>query len=106
MGSPISPIIADIVMQDLETSILTRLNVQLPFYYRYVDDIVLAAPRDKIMDILDEFNSYHSRLKFTYELENNGSLSFLDLKLRISDNKILIDWFHKKTFSGRTLSYQ
>lgn len=105
MGSPISPIIADIVMQDLETSILTRLNIQLPFYYRYVDDIVLAAPKDKIVDILDEFNGYHSRLKFTYELENNSSLSFLDLELRISDNKILIDWFHKRTFSGRTLSY-
>jgi len=36
---------------------------------------------------------------------NNRSLSFLDLLLIISDNTIHIDWFYKKTFSGRFLSY-
>jgi len=42
MGSPMSPIIADLVMDDLETKALKILNFQLPLYYRYVDNIMLA----------------------------------------------------------------
>jgi len=64
----------------------------------------MTAPRDKIDLIFKTFNDYHDRLKFTIEYEENRSLSFLDLHL-ISDNLIHIDWFHKKTFSGRFLSF-
>jgi len=37
MGSPLSPIIAEIVLQDLEKKALGLLSI--PFYHRYVDDI-------------------------------------------------------------------
>jgi len=101
MGSPLSPIIADLVMQDLETNCLNRINCQLTFYYRYVDDIVMAAPSDKIDAIFNTFNDYHDRLKFTIERERDRSISFLDLLLILSNNSIRVDWFHKKTYSGR-----
>lgn len=42
MGSPLSPIIADIVLQDLEDNALKSLDYYIPFYYRYVDDILIA----------------------------------------------------------------
>jgi len=102
MGSSLSPIIADVVIQDLEIACLNRINCQLTFYYRYVDDIVMAAPRDKIDLIFKMFNDYHNRLKFI-EYEENRSLSFLDLRLTISDNLIHIDWFHKKTWEDSYL---
>lgn len=41
---PLSPIIADIVMQDLEEKVLHSIDFRLPFYYRYVDDIIIATP--------------------------------------------------------------
>lgn len=34
MGSSLSPLIADIVMQDLECNTIAKLLFQLPFYYR------------------------------------------------------------------------
>jgi len=105
MGSPLSPVIADIVMQDLETSCLNRINCKLTFYFRYVDDIVMAAPSEKTDLIFKTFNEYHDRIKFTIEYEESRSISFLDLLLTISDNVIQIDWFHKKSFSGRFLSF-
>jgi len=105
MGSPLSPIIADIVMQDLETNVLNSINIHLPFYYRYVDDIVFATQDTKVNYILETFNNYHQRIKFTVEKENNRCLSFLDLLLIVKDNTIIIDWFHKKSFSGRFLSF-
>src|SRR5580765_2372334 len=44
MGSPLSPIIADITLQDLEKRVLGTLSFELPFYFRYVDDIALSVP--------------------------------------------------------------
>ena len=55
MGSPISPILADFVMQDLETDILKRIEFVIPVYFRYADDIFLLIPRDKIHYILTMF---------------------------------------------------
>jgi len=89
MRSPLSPIITDIVIQDLENSVLNMINVQLPFYYRYIDDIIFAIHESSINSILETFNNYHHRLNFTGEMESNCSLSFLDL-LIIVENKIKI----------------
>jgi len=96
MGSPLSPIITDIVMQDLEKSVLNTIDMQLPFYYRYVDDIIFATHESSINSILEKFNNYHHRLNFTVEMESNRSLSFLNLLLIIDNNKIKIDWFPQK----------
>jgi len=77
MRSLLSPIVADIVMQALENYTLNALKLDLPLYVRYMDEIVLAAPTDKIDTILNMFNSYHSRLQFTVEYEFNHCLYFL-----------------------------
>ena len=44
MGSPISPSLADFVMQDLETDIFKRIDFNIPVYFRYVDDTFLLVP--------------------------------------------------------------
>jgi len=51
--------VADLVMRDLEEQILNSLDTRPIVYYRYVDDIILSAPKDEIQLILDKFNSYH-----------------------------------------------
>jgi len=63
IGSPLSSIIANIVMDDLETRALKILNINIPFYYRY--DIAMAVPDHKSKTVLDTFNSLHPRLQFT-----------------------------------------
>jgi len=37
MNSPLSPVIADIVMQDLEKGVLVIFNFDILFYYRYCE---------------------------------------------------------------------
>jgi len=74
MGSPLSPILADIV-QDLEEKAINKLNIDFPFYYRYIDDILLLTPESTVNIILNTFNSIHNR-QFTVELEKNRSLNF------------------------------
>jgi len=105
MGSPLSPILSDIVMQDLETKAFQNLNLYLPLYFRYVDDLLLLAPNNEVDNILKTFNSIHERLRFTIEMESNRTLNFLDLSLIIRGDRLIIDWYRKDTCSGRYLSY-
>ncbi|XP_039312024.1 uncharacterized protein LOC113003590 [Solenopsis invicta] len=105
MGSPLSPILADLVMQDLECKALKLLSYHLSFYCRYVDDIILAAPAKSLSDILDTFNSLHERLQFTMEREIEGKISFLDVMLINVNNRIIFDQYSKPTFSGRYLNF-
>ena len=73
MGSPISSLFGDIVMEDLQTECLKILtenhNCTPLFYYRYVDDTILSIKKGQINIVLDVFNSYNSDLKFTHETE-------------------------------------
>jgi len=92
-------------MQDLEAKAINELNIKFPIYYRYVDNIVLLTPNNIVGDIFNTFNSIHSRLQFTLELEKNRALNFLDLTLIISDGTTILDWYKKDTCSGRYLSY-
>jgi len=81
MGSPLSPILSDLVMRDLEENVLNSLNIQPILYYRYEDDIILSTYEEEIHSILKKFNSYHLRLKFTMESEVNHAFNFLDITL-------------------------
>jgi len=105
MGSPLSPILADIVMQDLELKAVNNLDFEIPAYYRYVDDILLITPANKVDTILNSFNNIHSRLQFTVEYEKNRSINFLDLNLCVINDTLYIDWYKKETCSGRYLHY-
>ena len=76
MGSPLSPLLAEIFMDHLEvchisvSDLFTRHVLQ---WYRYVDDIF--AIFDGILDELNTFvsflNSLHPRINFTFETEAN-----------------------------------
>jgi len=105
MGSPLSPIVADIVMQDVENRALSSLNFRPSFYFRYVDDISCAIPLESLDHMLDVFNNIHPRLQFTFEVGRDNKLDFLDVSLILTDNHLIFDWYHKPTFSGRYLNY-
>jgi len=72
----------------LEEKTLNILHLDLLFYYRYMDDI--AAPTKHVTKILETFNNFHDRIQFTIEYEENRSISFLDLLLRMRDNTLMI----------------
>jgi len=105
MDSPLSPILADIVMEKLEEISLSRLPFHIPLYVRYVDDIAIAAPSSLIPDILHTFNSFHTRLQFTIEIPETNSLNFLDITIIVNKEHLEFNWFRKPTFSGRLLNF-
>ncbi|KAJ8964186.1 hypothetical protein NQ317_013600 [Molorchus minor] len=108
MGSPVSPILAQYVMDDLLESCLNQLPFEIPFLKKYVDDIILTIPQGSTQTLLQVFNSYHPRLQFTIEEEDdNHSVPFLDTKvIRKDDNKLITSWYTKPGASGRFLHYE
>lgn len=103
MGSPLSPIISHIVMQDLEEDALNTLGLNMTFYFRYVDDVIMTIPENSIDDVLKTFNSIHYRLQFTFEIENHRLLHYRFTIKRMTSLK----WIGiiKTLFLGRYLSY-
>ena len=75
------------------------------FYYRFVDDTILCVQNKFIDLVLNIFNSQDKNLQFTFEVQQNNQINFLDVSLIIKDNKIISNWFQKPTSSNRTINY-
>lgn len=101
MGSPLSPILFNIVIEDSESHCHKSLPFEIRTYCRYVDDILMIVPRDRVNEVLNCFNSYHPRLQFTHEIEVNGQINFLDTTVIRMNNNLITNWYRKTTFSGR-----
>ncbi|XP_058819272.1 uncharacterized protein LOC131682082 [Topomyia yanbarensis] len=107
MGSPLSPVMANLVMERLEQQCLASLEesqIQLKVYRRYVDDCFCVARKEHIQEILASFNSFHSKLQFAIEEEENGKLKFLDMMLTRNQNRIERIWLPKQS-EGRYLDF-
>ncbi|XP_055543585.1 uncharacterized protein LOC129729127 [Wyeomyia smithii] len=106
MGNPLSPTVADLVMKALLDSVIAKLDFPIPVLRKYVDDLCLALPKDKVNDVLSTFNEYNSNIQFTCEIENNKRLPFLDMVLiRQPDQSVETEWYAKPMASGRFLDY-
>ena len=101
MGSPLSPVLANIFMEYFETDFLPRiLNCDIT-WIRYVDDIFAVVPCSfNIDNFLELLNSVHPTIKFKVEVENDNSLPFLDvLVIRSHDGYPRFRVYRKNTHS-------
>ena len=75
-------------MVELENTMVPRLSNHLHFWRPYVDATFKFVKEESITFVLEQLNSYHPNLQFTYKLENVGKFFFLDiLVIRQSNNK-------------------
>lgn len=100
MGSPASPIIADIVMEELLAKFERDSTNKPRLLTKYVDDL-FAVIKTQDMDImLNILNNYNKSIKFTIEKENNGQLSYLDTVIIRRNNLLTIDWYKSRLRLG------
>ena len=58
------------------------------YWFRYVDDVLaIFDVKPDLTTILQELNSIHGNIKFSYEPEIDGTLHFLDVNVRYNDGK-------------------
>ena len=78
MGSPLSPIVANLFMEAIEERTLESAALQPRMRVRYMDDKFVLWPHEE--DELEQhLNSQHPSIQFTME-ESEGKISFLDVQ--------------------------
>lgn len=105
MGSPASPIVADIVMEKLLDTVISNLAVKPKILTKYVDDLFIILRDSAIDEVLTKFNGFHQNIKFTVEKEINSRLPYLDILIIRGNNGLKTDWYQKPTASGRIVNF-
>ena len=103
MGSPLGPTLANAFLCYYEKKWLRECPEKfLPnVYKRYVDDIfVTFESYSQLLKFVDYMNHQHPNLKFTFEVEQNNSFSFLDVKICRENDRFTTSIYRKPTFSG------
>ena len=103
MGSPLGPTLANAFMCYWEEKWLNNCPAAFKpsTYRRYVDDIFLifSSPEHPAL-FLEYLNSQHRNIGFTSEIEQDGSLSFLDVKITRGLSNFSTSLYRKPTFTG------
>jgi hypothetical protein len=109
MGSPISALVAEILLQHYEENLLKNIldKPNIIYYNRYVDDILIIYDHSKTNcnEIEHYINSIHPELKFTATDELNNTINFLDLTITRNQTKLDINIYRKPTATDTAIHY-
>ena len=65
MGSPVSVVVAEIVMQNIEERALRTYRQTILLWLRYVDDTFTAVHKYEIDEFHDHLNELNADIQFT-----------------------------------------
>ncbi len=98
MSSPLRGILACLFLEFLEANPFKHILPNDIQYFRYIADIlVIYPPKHSITSIILKLNKVEPSIIFTYELEKDNSLPFLDILIKNDDNKLEFKVHHKIT---------
>lgn len=104
MGSSLSPILADFVVEDmLDTAFLTIERPKL--LIKYVDDILCVLEKSEAKNIQQALNNCDPHIKFEMETEENGRINYLDVTVYRDEGVLKTIWYQKHISSGQFLNY-
>nr|VZI14968.1 unnamed protein product [Spirometra erinaceieuropaei] len=94
MGSPISGLLAELVLQRLEHEVFQTLNPKM--WLRYVDDTCVVIKNREVERLHQRLNDVFPAIQFTRKEAVGDSLSFLDVKIQRLDDGNLATSVHRK----------
>ena len=103
MGSPVSVVVAEIVMQNIKEQALATYSETLPLWLRYVGDMITAVLENKIDEFHEHLNEQNTNIQFTKEIEENGKIPFHDCLLTRENNTLQTTVYRKPTHTDRLL---
>ena len=107
MGSPVSPIVANLYMEYLEQKALSTAPNPPKFWGRYVDDTFVIHKEANKQSFLQHINSVDPAIRFTVEdNKEDGSIPFLDTIVKPEvDGSLSITVYRKPTHTDQYLQW-
>ena len=107
MGSPLSPIIANLYMESFETKTLNTAPNPPTLWKRYVDDTFVVIKKCHQEEFFHHINSIEESIQFTAEdTHADGTLPFLDvLVIPQPDGSLATTVYRKPTHTGQYLQW-
>ena len=107
MGSPVSPIVANLYMEYLEQKALSTVPNPPRFWCRFVDDTFVIHKEVNKQGILQHINSVDPAIKFIVEdNKEDGSIPFLDTIVKPeADDTLSITVYRKPTHTDQYLQW-
>ena len=97
MGSPLSPIVANIYMENFEVEAIRSAPSPSQFWKRYVDDTFTILESSKKEEFLEHLNSIDQQIQFTAEEpREDGAMPFLDILVSPGRDGSLSTSVHRK----------
>ena len=96
MGSPISMVIANSVMEYVEQKALSSFSSSPKLKKRFVDDTFVIMQTNEVSRFFDHLNKVDLNINFTIELEQDDKLAFLDVLVRQTQDGKLATEVHRK----------
>ena len=107
MGSPVSPIVCNLYMEQLEQLAIQSAPHPPLWWYRYVDDTHTKLKKEFAQEFTDHLNSLDPDIKFTTEGETDRSLAFHDtLTVIQADGTLDIKIYRKPTHTDQYLNFE
>ena len=103
VGSLLDPTFANFFMAEVENRALNNINLTLPLYCRYIDDIFVICDENVLMILKDEMTLL-SGMNFTVEKAMGNKLPFLNVLLEKTEGNIKTTVYRKPTDAGRCLN--
>ena len=103
MGSPVSVVVAEIIMQNIEEQALSTYTKTLPLWLRYVDNTFTTVHKDEMDTFHENLNKQNPHIQFTKEIKENGKIPFLDCLISRDENKLRTIIYRKPTHTDRLL---
>ena len=97
-GSPISPLVANIYMEEFEKQAISTSTTPPILWKRYVDDTFTIIKKNSKDSFLEHLNSINPKIQFTCEeTREDGSMPFLDILVTPEDDGSLKTSVFRKT---------
>ena len=107
MGSPVSTVVANLVMEDVEKRARSTFHSPPKLWKRYVDNTFVIIHKNSVEDFLYHLNTIENSIKFTIKKEADYTLPFLDTLVRRNEHgDFSTSVYRKPTYSNRYLNFR